>query len=230
MPLAITDALLGIDALARHLTAAGWKVRTVGSAAQRGLLDLVDEPPHYLRVSGRAVSEVRLRLGGALFGQSSGTLKLGPLPVHHTRPLPMQLHWLVPLDPAGRLEAFDAKLSTRRGGLFWTGEVEHAAWTGGTLAQALDLHPERVLEGARGLRLGESLRVSPDPDRACVRIIHQSKVTVRFSLLSSEVLSAERHLPERELLDGIEWIASEILGLGRPRRTRKAAKRGRRKQ
>ncbi len=208
MALPLTDSLLGVDALARHLGSCGWKVQTAAGRAERSLVDLFDEPPRYLKVSGRTIGEVRLRLGGSPFlGEGRSTLKLGPIPVHHTRTVPMQLHFLVFADPAGRLDEFEAKLSTRRGGFLWLGEVEHAAWTGGALAQVFNEEPERTLAGARFLKLGESLLVRPDADRRCVRIIHQTQLTARFSLLSSEVLSAERHLPEPSLLETLEWLA-----------------------
>lgn len=219
MALPLTDSLLGVDALARHLDSCGWKVQPAAGRPERSLVDLFDEPPRYLKVTGRAIGEVRLRLGGSPFlGEGRSTLKLGPIPVHHTRTVPMQLHFLVFADPAGRLDDFEAKLSTRRGGFFWLGDVEHAAWTGGALAPVFNEEPERTLSGARCLKLGESLLVRPDADRRCVRIIHQTQLTARFSLLSSEVLSAERHLPEPPLLETLEWLAQATRRFAQPPR------------
>ncbi|MGC4114633.1 MAG: hypothetical protein QM765_08490 [Myxococcales bacterium] len=228
LPFALTDTLLGLDPHLRHLAASGWKVRAAATRKARGPIDLLDSPPRYLEVQGRAVTEVRLKLGGTIFFSSEGghsSLRLGGVPVYLSRTVPMQSHWLVPVDPAGRLEDFQAKLSTRRGGFLWLGEIESVAWEGGVLAARLNEEPEASLAGARFLRRGERLFVTPDPDRRCVRVIHQTEVVARLSVLSSDVLSAEWHLPERALLATIEHVAEAIDSLKKRARRSEPAKR-----
>jgi hypothetical protein len=219
LPFALTDTLLGLDAHLRHLAASGWKVKAVATKKDRGPIDLVDSPPRFLRVQGKPVSEVHLKLGGKILFSSEGgssSLRVGGVPLYLSRTVPMQSHWLVPVDPAGRLEDFEAKLSTRRGGFLWLGEIESAAWQGGALAALLNEDLEASLAGARFLRRGERLFVAADPDQRCVRVIHQTEVVARLSVLSSDVLSAEWHLPERPLLEGLERVASVIASLENP--------------
>lgn len=231
LPFALTDTLLGLDAHLRHLEASGWKVKAAKAKQDRGPIDLVDAPPRFIKVQGKPISEVRLMLGGSVWGSvqgSHGSLRVAGVPLYLSRTVPMQTHWIVPVDPAGRLEDFDAKLSTRRGGFLWLGEVEHAAWQGGALAAALNEEPEATLAGARPLRLGEKLRVETDPGGRCVRIVHQTEVVARLSVLSADVLSAEWHLPERALLAGLERVGKAIVALGRQTKRKKAARRRKR--
>jgi hypothetical protein len=214
----LTDSLLGTEAFTRQLKAAGWSATAVASAEQ---------PASVIRVRGRSVAEVRLRLGGATWGlfpaTGGSTVRLGPIPVYLSRSFPVQAHFLVPVDPAGLLEEFDARLTVTRGGILWMGEVEQVDWKGGLLAEELTRDRQGWLDAARCLKLGERLFVKPDADERCVRIVHQSKLTGRFSLVSSEVLSAQRHLPEKDLLDGIERMGDAIRAMARPRKCRKPA-------
>lgn len=214
-----SDTLLGLEPLAEHLAARGWKVTLVDSPPRRGLFDLVDAPPRVLRVTGKPVSEVRVRLGGAMWGLGAAggrsRLSVGGVPLAASQSMPVQLHWLVPVDPTGRPEDFEATLDVERGGFLWTGDVRAARWEGGRLAQALDA--DTALSTARALRLSERLFVKPDIDERCVRIIHQAKVVVRFSLFSSDVFSAERRLPDAALLDGVLAVAKAVKALGRRR-------------
>lgn len=223
----VSDILLGVETLARHLAANGWSVRVVPTEPRRGLLDLVDTPPSVIAVDRNPVCEVRLRIGGSLWGFGAGSssrTSLGGIPISASQSMPMQLHWLVRVDPTGRPEDFDAKLDTERGGFLWTGEVRAARWQGGALADALNADPPAVLATAKPLRLSERLFVKPAADERCVRIIHQSKVTARMSMFAADVFSAERHLPERALLEGVTRIANAVVALGsatpRPRTPR----------
>lgn len=227
LPFALTDSLLGLDAHRRHLAASGWKVRATATRKDRGPVDLVDSPPRFLEVRGKSVSEVHLKVGGSVFLSAQGShssLRVAGVPLYLSRTVPMQSHWLVPVDPAGRLEDFEAKLSTRRGGFLWLGEVESVVWEGGALAAALDEDLDASLAGGRFLRRGERLFVTPDPDQRCVRVIHQTQVVARLSVLSSDVLSAEWHLPERALLGLIEEVADAIASLEKPTRRPKPKK------
>lgn len=216
----LSDTLLGIDVLAEHLAARGWKVTAVESPPRRGLFDLVDTPPRVLRVTGRPISEVRVRLGGVMWGLGAAggrsRFSVGGVPLAASQSMPLQVHWVVPVDPTGHPEDFEARLDLERGGFLWTGEVREARWVGGKLAQVLDA--DVALTTARALRLSERLFVKPDVDERCVRIVHQAKVVGRFSLFSSDVFSAERRLPETALLDGVLAVARAVKALARRRR------------
>jgi hypothetical protein len=201
----LTDRLLGLETLHRHLKQTGLKVRLVPHGETRAIA-----------IAGRTAKLVTLRMAGSMWGlDGSGgttTLRVGPVPLYVSRRFPIQMHWLVPVA-SGETRDFEANLKTHRGGLFWTGDVDQAEWTGGLLAERLNAHPDTSLAFARQLQLRDSIKVRPDPDSGCVRIIHQTRAVGRFSLLSSEILDVERRMPSGGLIDGIEWVAKTVAGL-----------------
>jgi hypothetical protein len=201
----LTNRVLGVETVQRHLVASGLEAKLVphGEASA-------------IALTGRAVERVVLKLAASGWASSgsSSAVRVGNVPIYLSRTFPIQMHWIVPVDPAGAVADFTARLKLHRGGLFWSGEVDRAEWVGGALARKLG-KSARTVGLACGLEARDGIEVRADADRRCVRIVHQTRATARFALLSPEILDVDRRLPNQLLLDGIEFVAKTIRELDR---------------
>jgi hypothetical protein len=224
--MALLDALAGLEPLCRHLVANGYKAKLVPGDKDRAVLPLLGPDSHGIAITGRGVRLITIRIAGGMWGFDSPgrtSFRVGPIPVYESRELPIQVHYVVPVDPTGSPWDFEVELKTKRKGFLWLGDVVEASWKGGKLGEALGKNPERTLKLANGLKPRESLRIKPDTEGRCVRLVHQTKMALQFSLLSAEMLQAERRFPPPALLEGIEWLAKEIASL-QPKKRRTRAK------
>jgi hypothetical protein len=194
----LVDAFVGLEALSRYLNANGWKNR---------LEDGV------IRVEKRKVSHITMKIAGSgFFGGSSGpaTVRVGPVPVYASQSLPVQLSYALPVDPAKEPEAWRAKLDWDRSGILWTGDIVNARFEGGAALVKLNEKPDQVLALARNLRRFEKLWTEPDVAAGELKVVHQQKMKVKFSLLGSELFDVDRNLPPFPFFGSLEWLTAEL--------------------
>jgi hypothetical protein len=204
--LSFIDSIVGLEAMSRYLGANGWKNR-------------LDEG--VLQVAGHRVKRITMGIGGHVWFPGGGTrLRVGPIPIYASQGLPVQVTYAFDIDPAKDPEAFAAKLKWERDGLLSLGEISRAWFDGGECCTRLNARAKQVLALARCMRRFERLRLVPDVAAAQVKVVHQQKMRVRFSLLSTELVDVDRFLPPVAFFDSLDWLGGALHQGGRPARAR----------
>jgi hypothetical protein len=198
----LVDSFVGLEALSRYLKANGWKNRIDDGA---------------IKILGRRVAGISIRVGGAMWFAGRGpTLRVGPLPVFASHSLPLQVRYALDIDPAKDPAAFRGRLAWNRDGILALGDIRSAWFEGGSACEQLNRQPSRVLALARCLRRFEKLRLEADAANAQVKVVHQQKMRLHFSLIGGQVFDIERTFPRFEFYRSLEWLAAELAR--RPRR------------
>jgi hypothetical protein len=195
-PVSLMNSFVGLEALSRYLGANGWKNRI-----HEGAIEVVR----------RRVVRISMRVGGSMWFAGRGpTLRVGPFPVYASHALPVQVRYALDVDPAKDPESFRGKLTWDREGVLALGDINKASFEGGSSCERLNGKPARVLALARCMRRFERLRLEPDVANAQVRVVHQQKMRLRFSLIGSEMFDVERNFPRLEFFAALEWLATEL--------------------
>jgi hypothetical protein len=206
----VIDTLVGLEAMSRYLRANGLKNR-------------IDEGAIHL--SAHRVKRISMRVGGHVWFPGGRTrLRVGPIPIYASQALPVQVTYAFDIDPAKAPESFDAKLKWERDGFLGLGEIRRAWFEGGERCTRLNAQPRQLLALARCMRRFERLRLVPDVAAAEVKAVHQQKMRVRFSLLSTEWVDVERFLPPVTFFESLDWLGGALARL----KVRRAAARTRR--
>lgn len=209
------DTIVGLEAMSRYLRANGLKNRINEGA---------------IHLSAHRVKRISMRIGGHVWFPGGRTrLRVGPIPIYASQALPVQVTYAFDIDPAKAPHAFDAKLKWERDGILALGEIRRAWFEGGERCTRLNAQPRRLLALARCMRRFERLRLVPDVAAAQVKAIHQQKMRVRFSLLSTELVDVERFLPPVAFFDSLDWLGGALGRVKAPRAASRSTRSPRRR-
>ncbi len=213
------DRFLGVDDFCTYLNSLGYQARRSTQRESERLPPRVFAPDaHCITVEGAGFQLISLHMQGVVGPRQhlkarAFTLKVGPLPLVSRRLFPLRFHFVVFRDLPADLRALEAQLRIVKQG-FWNPTIHSLRWTGGQLGARLD-NDERLrglLEAS--MAADETLRVQPDLEAGCVRIVHGCIRQVDFSLFEREWVRYHQRIAPPELTAAVDRIARHAAAYG----------------
>ncbi|MBI3859226.1 MAG: hypothetical protein HY296_03155 [Thaumarchaeota archaeon] len=159
----------------------------------------------YIKVKGRNFDLVTMRM--SIRGIGGSGVSMGGVPLASKTKIPFEYHHIVRRDPSANEGSFKAKLEKKTKGLI-SKEIVDVAWEGGHLATTLDANAEMKKTIMNFVTREDGLKVEPDRDNRCVRVIFTRPSKIEAGLL--EGFRFDRSLLPEGAVEVIDNIAETL--------------------